>query len=396
VTVKRPPNVYGKPLANGKTLWSWQPSSKDRKKDCPLKYRALGSDPLEAFKIADELNDALKDWRNGVQSVAYLPGSFGWLLMEFLAHKDVKSLSKTAQAEYERHAKYMMAVREDGNPVEKKMLSTFSAMFAYKFYNRLSDKHSVGIANRCLMLARYAWNKMYVLHERQIPATNPFDKIKPAFCETEETIPATYGELTSFISAALAMGEIGIAIGARLCWDMHIRPSEVFGSVLREHWRPANMQSCLWVGVDKTSKGKRSKASAWQPLDDLNPDTGQWECMFPELESLIRMAPYSGGHLCMRERRAATRVFEGEWQPIQNYVSIIKRIRRKIGLGDHVTFEAFRHGGLTELGDAGVPDTLARARSLHKQRSTLDRYIHRTNDQSVAAQRMRLEFRNKE
>lgn len=393
MTVKRPANVYGKPLANGSTLWSWQPSSKDRKKDCPLKYRALGTDPLEAFKIAAELNEALKDWRNGVQSVAYLPGSFGWLLMEFLAHKDVKSLSKTAQAEYERHARYMMDVREAGTPIEKKMLGTFSPLFALKLYERLAEKHSIGIANRCLVQARYAWNKMYVYHHKLVPESNPFEKVEPSFREKTETVPATYAELCSFVSAAIALGETGVALGARLCWDMHIRPTEVFGSVQRDQWRPVENPRALWVGSDKTSKGKAKKTSAWQPLDDVGPN-GEWVCMFPELESLVKMIRWPGPALCMRERQVGTRVFAGEWVEIKNADKIARRIRKHAGLGEHVTLESFRHGGLTELGSAGVPDTLLQARSLHKQRQTLSHYMHRSDDQAMAAQRMRLAHRS--
>jgi hypothetical protein len=51
---------------------------------------------------------------------------------------------------------------------------------------------------------------------------------------------------------------------------------------------------------------------------------------------------------------------------------------------------------LTELGDAGLLDTMAQALSRHKQRTTLDRYIHRTGDQQKAASRLRLAHRERE
>jgi len=55
--------------------------------------------------------------------------------------------------------------------------------------------------------------------------------------------------------------------------------------------------------------------------------------------------------------------------------------------------EAFRHGGMTELGDGELPDTMAQALSRHKQCQTLDRYIHRTGVQKVNAARMRKDAR---
>lgn len=401
--MERPPNVYGKPLASGQTLWSWQPSSKDRKKNCPLKYRALGTDPVEAFQIARELNQALKDWRNGVQAVPYMPGSFGWLLIEFLEHKDIKALSKTARDEYERHARYMMALSQDGISIEKKMLETFTALFAYNLYNKIARKHSVSIANRCLMMARYAWNKMYILHERLIPETNPFEKLEASHHEVEETVPASYDQLLSFTSAALALGELGLAIGARMCWDFTVRPTETFGSMLLSQWRPPERPHHVWIGVDKTSKGKRKKSSTWQPIDEwvANEDGegGEWVCLFPELEDLIRLIKWREppnapeAYVCMRERQKGLRVFSGDWQRIKNADKIARRIREHAGLPDYVTLEAFRHGGLTELGDAEVPDTLAKAISRHRHRGTLDRYIHRTDRQVVTAQKMRLAHR---
>lgn len=390
--VKRPPNVYGKPLASGETLWSWQPTSKDRKKNCPLKYRALGTDPIEAFRIAQDLNKGLADWRAGVQNVPYLPGTFGWLLMEFLKHKDVTALSATAQAEYERHARYMMALTQGGVPLEKKPLESFTPLFALKVYERLATKHSVGIANRCLMQARYAWNKLFVYHHRLIPESNPFDRIEPNHHDSEETIPATYPQLLSFISAAIALGETGVAIGARLCWDMAIRPSEVFGAVQRDHWRPEAMPRHMWVGVDKTSKGKKKKSSTWMALD-YQDEAGDWSCLVPELEALVRMVKWDGPFLCMRERQKGKRVFAGEWVQIRNADKIARRIREHAGLPDHVTLESFRHGGLTEMGDSGLSDAQAIAISRHRQRQTLGRYIHTTDKQVITAQTMRLAHR---
>jgi len=284
VTVQRPPNVYGKPLANGKVIWHWQPSSKDRKAKCPLSHRTLGADPLEAFQIAAELNEALRDWRNGVQSVPYLPGSFGWLLMEFLAHKDVKSLSQTAQAEYERHARYMMAVKEAGVPIEKKMLGTFSPLFALKLYERLTAKHSTGIANRCLVQARYAWNKLYVYHHKIIPNENPFEKIEADHHESEETIPATYDELQSFISAAIALGELGVAVGARLRWEIDRKPDLVTMKVtsLTDGWTDSLEITPAKVSEWAAQPGAPANLRFPPNTIPMFPVTELWRCRWPD------------------------------------------------------------------------------------------------------------------
>ena len=44
----------------------------------------------------------------------------------------------------------------------------------------------------------------------------------------------------------------------------------------------------------------------------------------------------------------------------------VRKARIRAGLGDHVTLDACRHGGLTELGDAGATEFEGMAASMHK------------------------------
>lgn len=53
------------------------------------------------------------------------------------------------------------------------------------------------------------------------------------------------------------------------------------------------------------------------------------------------------------------------------------------GLRSELTFTSFRHGGMTELGDADLTDAQIRAISRHKDAKTLPRYVKRTQRQIV-------------
>ncbi len=66
----------------------------------------------------------------------------------------------------------------------------------------------------------------------------------------------------------------------------------------------------------------------------------------------------------------------------------------KAELPKELTFTSFRHGGMTELGDAELTDQEMMALSAHKQRSMLTVYSKRTENQRRSAARKRLEMRS--
>ena len=72
--------------------------------------------------------------------------------------------------------------------------------------------------------------------------------------------------------------------------------------------------------------------------------------LYPDLEAeLARHEPGSTGHIVINEA-TGKRYNEGE------AIRTFRRIRNKAGLPKEMTFTGFRHGGATELGDAGVFD----------------------------------------
>lgn len=393
MTIERPPNIKTKQTKQG-TLYGWQPGSRDMKKakadpKAPsfLKYHALGYDMLAAFGMAEGYNERLVDWRKGRQ-VGLVKGSVGWLMNEFLKHREVERLSKSSRDAYQRQARYITGLMlKGGKKFSDKQLVEIRAKTAFNMHNKLIAEHGLNTGNRCVKAIRYAWDLLHVIHEDYIPAQNPYAKLKMAHEDSRETPHATYDELVSIVSAAIAMGETGMAFGIRLIWDFHIRADEVFCTSLFDHWRPADQPSMLRVGSDKNNN------ALWQPLDDPMTD----ETMFPELEALYRMLPYSGGALCQRELRRGRRVYDGEWQGIKynNANKIFNRIRAKAGVSANISLSSIRHGGLTELGNANVSRDLIKSRSNHKQASTLDRYVHSNVDQAAEAQRMRLKLRGK-
>src|SRR5262245_48850608 len=67
----------------------------------------------------------------------------------------------------------------------------------------------------------------------------------------------------------------------------------------------------------------------------------------------------------------------------------VRSILRAAGIDPAITFTSFRHGGLTELGDADLTDAQIRAVSRHKSPRVLTRYVKRTEKQIVEATKKR-------
>ena len=66
----------------------------------------------------------------------------------------------------------------------------------------------------------------------------------------------------------------------------------------------------------------------------------------------------------------------------------VQRMRLKLELPSHFTFDACRHGGMTELEEAELTDGQGRALSAHRSRA-YEGYAKRTMERALAATRKR-------
>jgi hypothetical protein len=73
---------------------------------------------------------------------------------------------------------------------------------------------------------------------------------------------------------------------------------------------------------------------------------------------------------------------------------VVTRLRGKIeGVPAHFTFDACRHGGLTELEEAELTDGQGRALSTHKTQKAYEGYAKRTAKRMLSATRKRYAHR---
>jgi hypothetical protein len=68
---------------------------------------------------------------------------------------------------------------------------------------------------------------------------------------------------------------------------------------------------------------------------------------------------------------------------------IVQRMRNKLGLPKHFTFDACRHGGMTELEEAELTEGQGRALSAHRTQQSYAGYAKRTEARMLSATRKR-------
>lgn len=109
---------------------------------------------------------------------------------------------------------------------------------------------------------------------------------------------------------------------------------------------------------------------------------------FPEIEAYLAGLPKLGVPIVMMPAR------RGRDRPYQMRRAhlLVARARKAAGLPEHVTLAACRHGGMTEMGDAGLTESQIRSVSTHKS-VAMWVYVKKTNRQRLAAVKRRREHR---
>lgn len=390
-----PPFVSTKTLKDGTIAWYWSPTTRDRKKGCPLPPTPLGSDFGVAMQRARELSEALHDWRLGKQPGA-LPANLStldWLFGVYRAHRTFTRLSPHTRRTYDRAmARFGDYKLKNGRRLGTYQLYRLDPQTVDLIYDKWFQAGLRRDAALAVDVCRRAWKVARRCQPHDVPDLNPFEGIE-VDRTSKETTPATHAQLTAFCEKAEELGLADMAFAAMVCWELLQRPEDVFSRLSWSHWRPAERPGEVLILHNKNRSGEWT--TEWTPLEAPDPETGETVAFYPRLESYAQCLTCRGTLMLMRPKT------RGRQKPGNLFTPYPRRYREKLfrkiadaaGLPKEIGMASMRHGGLTELGDAALPDTYIKALSRHKQRTTLDRYVHRTDHQKLAGIRQRLEHR---
>ncbi len=373
--VKLPAYTSAKRLAGGRTGYFWTrptwadpkfATSKNEKKrglavrngkTCPVESTALGEDLGPAIIKAQAINEAFKEWRTGAEAKA-TEGSVKWLFAWYRQQDKFTKNRHTTRAGYQI---CMDAVCEMAMKVGffgTRRAGVIDGPAADALYKKAVEKHGDRQGSYMMQVCRLVWNHASRPGYSKATGvtTNPFAgmSIKASSGAGRGNRDATRAEYDLYRKTARDMGLQSMATAAALCFECCQRVWDVFGfddpdgRVVRGFfWDDYIPGVSITVVQSKTGKLITLPLSATVE--------GEAVPLYPDLEEELARTPRTGAEGEMIVRRE----LDGAGYPASYMLKRHRAIRSKAGLPADFKFTGFRHGGITELGDAGADDMRA-------------------------------------
>lgn len=236
---------------------------------------------------------------------------------------------------------------------------------------------------------RRAWNVCTRRNPGKLPLVNPFAQMGLRSSD-RETPTATYDQLQVFRAKAKELGLPSLATATLIAWEWLQRETDIFATFDVGHYRPKDRPDMVRVIDEKT------KSESWIPLFD-DARTPLYPELMTELDAIKRER--IGGLMLRRDwgERGPWPTWPKPDMPDFTHMSRkVKEVIRAAELPDELSFASFRHGGLTETGDAELTDREILAQSRHTTVKVLPKYVKRTTKQIVAGTKKRRATRTKD
>lgn len=377
-----------------------------RKKGCPIKNEALGTDYDIAVRRAEDILKAFDSWRTGgVSDDAVVPfgtaGTFDWLVAEYRSDRRYTKLSSKQKRNHEAGFKLVGGyVLKDGRRLGLAQLSAITTAVTDTLYEKLLilkttdddgnviERERRTSVNHAMKSCRRAWNVVSRRHPGKLPLVNPFAQMGLRSSD-RETPTATFDELELFRTKAVELGLASLATAALIAWEWLQRETDIFATFDVSHYRPKEHPNMVRVVDEKTKK------ESWIPLID-DAGTLLYPELMAELDDIKRQR--IGGLMLCRDwgKRLPWPTYPKPNEPDFTHLSRkVKGVIRAAGLRDELSFTSFRHGGFTEGGDAELTDREMLASGRHTTVKVLPKYTKRTTRQIENAIKKRRASRTK-
>ncbi|MGY3608090.1 MULTISPECIES: hypothetical protein [unclassified Bradyrhizobium] len=404
-----PRYVERKPLKSGGWGYFFHVPSWAKKAGCTMQNERLGADYAAAVSRCETiLLPAFDEWRTGGASIAptasqaaAAPQTLDWVFAEYRSDRRYTKLDPKTQRNHETGFKLVGGyILKDGKRLGEKRLTTIDTALADDLYDKLlvvkvASKDGVVVererrttVNHAMKSCRRAWNVCARRNPGKVPQVNPFAKMGLQG-STRETPTATYKELLTFRAKAVELGLSSLATAALIAWEWLQRETDIFATFDVSHYRPKEHPNMVRVIDEKT------RAESWVPLLD---DAGV--ALYPELmDELDAIKRQRIGGLMLRRdwgERGPWPTWPKPDMPDFTHMSRkVKEVIRAANLRDELSFASFRHGGLTETGDAELTDREILAQSRHTTVKVLPKYVKRTTNQIATGTKKRRAVRTK-
>lgn len=336
--------------------WARPPAERHGRR-CPVGATALGTELAPAIEKAQHLNEALDGWRRGDVASGPTVGTVEWL---FAWYREQRKFKKNRPKTRNDYRKLMDAVCREpmrAGVFGERLAAKVTPEVADKLYERFEPK-GARQALYMVQVCRAVWNLARRYHAATgIPKDeNPFARMGVSYAAKNGNRPTSRAEYQAYCLQARELGYQSMATAAALSFELVQRVWDVFSipdpdtpeaagkpeerGILWEDYSPG---SAIIVRQSKT--GKRIKIPLTDTID------GERVGLYPELEEQLALSMRAGstGVIVVEER-------SGKPYAHRRMSSVHRKICNAANLPQAMTFTGFRHGGATEIGDAGEVD----------------------------------------
>jgi hypothetical protein len=380
-----PRHVIPKQLANGKTAFYYNVPTKWRALKCPVRNEPLGTDYAEMKKRADTLNGIFDEWdqqRRGLPiSSPAMPkyGTVDWLFREYKISKAyLEKVAQRSRGDYEWAMQEICDITtKKGDRVGERLVKTISPRAADKLYDKFiagAKGERLRTGEKMVVLCRKAWRVVRRLFPEEFPndVPNPWVGVTMKTRIKQTKAAVTREDAYAFAHGCIEHGEVEAAAVAVICFEWLQRPENVIAGHVK------------WTGYRNGKPTIRIEHHKTGAIVDhpLEADGVQF---YADAEEVLAKLPRRGVPMVLRE------IEEGKSKPFgfSTMQHIVQRMRKKLGLPKHFTFDACRHGGMTELEEAELTEGQGRALSAHRTQQSYAGYAKRTEARMLSATRKR-------
>lgn len=369
-------------LAGGQVAYYWHPNRRDVGAGFGIRCEALGTGYGAAVDRANYLNRVLDDWRAGHgEGQSDGPTRFGSLAWLFAAYEQTKSFEELSERTKPGYRKAMERLTEiktkEGRRAGDYLLKSLTPLAADKLYAKLrlgkKGQEIFRQANLSIWLVGRAWRTVQRRYPDLFPEVNPFEGLQRDWKRTAKKA-ATREEAYALSNTLKQMGHPHLGLVPLVCYEWHQRPENILAGHLR--WsdvRPASRPNAVRLEHHKT------RVEVWLPLED------EGARLFPEIEAYLAELPRLGTPIVLTPgKRGPSRPYSEVYA-----AHLAQKARGLANLPAHVTLDACRHGGMTELGDAQATEQEIMSVSGHRTPDAARLYVKRTESQRLSAVRKR-------
>lgn len=379
VPFEMPRYTSHKRLKNGQTAFYWTCPLVYRKAGCPYTSAALGSNlsPNELAAAAKIWNDRLDDWRhhrNQPDQVSLSKyGTVEWLVDTYLKHDSfLERVGEFSRPDYRRVLDrvsdlVITGARGQTARVGDLKLEVIAVSTAERIYQAFADQGAARTSEKVVTYCKAMWKRMQPHHPRLFrnDTPNPWEGVT-----LRRRIKAVKGHADRattyrFAEGAISEGSPELAAAAVLAFDWLMRPSNIGAG-----W-------AAWTGYrgddhpDKiVFRHRKNGEIALHPLEYVDQD-GVLKALYEDAEAVLARIPRYG--ISMVAKPDGTLYGDGTLLSQK-----VREFADRLGLPDF-TLDAARHGGMTELEEAGLTEGEGRVLSKHKTGSAYRGYAKETD-----------------